>query len=71
MARSKAYLFGGVVIRWTCDPSLLGPDVARLLPHLPAGDVPQAKMKENIKKTKVTFFIFDPLLNKLFYYSIL
>nr|WP_075996272.1 DNA topoisomerase IV subunit B [Salaquimonas pukyongi] len=24
MARSKAYLFGGVEIRWTCDPSLLG-----------------------------------------------
>ncbi len=23
MARSKAYLFGGVEIRWTCDPSLL------------------------------------------------
>jgi topoisomerase IV subunit B len=24
MARSKAYLFGGVEIRWSCDPSLLG-----------------------------------------------
>ena len=24
MARSKAYLFGGVEIRWTCAPSLLG-----------------------------------------------
>ena len=24
MARSKAYLFGGVEIRWVCDPSLLG-----------------------------------------------
>ena len=24
MARSKAYLFGGVEIRWFCDPSLLG-----------------------------------------------
>jgi hypothetical protein len=23
MARSKAYLFGGVEIRWSCDPSLL------------------------------------------------
>ena len=31
MARSKAYLFGGVEIRWTCDPS-----------HIKAGeDVPQ------------------------------
>ncbi|MCK5748335.1 MAG: DNA topoisomerase IV subunit B, partial [Oricola sp.] len=24
MARSKAYLFGGVEIRWSCDPDLLG-----------------------------------------------
>ena len=23
MARSKAYLFGGVEIRWTCDPQLI------------------------------------------------
>ncbi|HYD71279.1 DNA topoisomerase IV subunit B [Azospirillum sp.] len=26
MARSKAYLYRGVEIRWSCDPSLLGPD---------------------------------------------
>ncbi|ADM09976.1 DNA topoisomerase IV subunit B [Parvularcula bermudensis HTCC2503] len=26
MARSKAYLFGGVEIRWSCDPSLLADD---------------------------------------------
>ncbi len=26
MARSKAYLFRGVEIRWSCDPSLLAPD---------------------------------------------
>jgi topoisomerase-4 subunit B len=26
MARSKAYLFGGVEVRWTCHPSLIGPD---------------------------------------------
>jgi topoisomerase-4 subunit B len=26
MARSKAYLFGGVEIRWRCAPSLVGPD---------------------------------------------
>ncbi|MGE0109194.1 MAG: DNA topoisomerase IV subunit B [Bdellovibrionales bacterium] len=26
MARSKAYLFRGVEIRWTCDPSLIKPD---------------------------------------------
>src|SRR5690606_26987494 len=24
MTRSKAYLFGGVEIRWSCDPSLIG-----------------------------------------------
>ncbi|MDB5570422.1 MAG: topoisomerase subunit, partial [Hyphomicrobiales bacterium] len=28
MARSKAYLFGGVEIRWRCDPSLLKDDSA-------------------------------------------
>ena len=28
MARSKAYLFGGVEIRWSCDPALLGEDAA-------------------------------------------
>lgn len=26
MARSKAYLFSGVEVRWKCDPSLLAPD---------------------------------------------
>src|SRR5262245_24128163 len=26
MARAKAYLFGGVEIRWTCDPSLIKDD---------------------------------------------
>ena len=28
MAASKAYLFGGVEIRWRCDPACLGPDEA-------------------------------------------
>ncbi|MEO5808888.1 MAG: DNA topoisomerase IV subunit B, partial [Sphingomicrobium sp.] len=27
LARSKAYLFAGVEIRWRCDPSLVSPDV--------------------------------------------
>ena len=27
LARSKAYLFGGVEIRWSCDPELAGDDV--------------------------------------------
>jgi len=40
MARSKAYLFGGVEIRWTCAPELLKaadetPETARL--HFPGG----------------------------------
>ena len=40
MARSKAYLFGGVEIRWRCDPSLIGekdetPHEATF--HFPAG----------------------------------
>ncbi|MDK1388061.1 DNA topoisomerase IV subunit B [Sinorhizobium sp. 8-89] len=40
MARSKAYLFGGVEIRWSCDPSLLAegseiPD--RAVFHFPGG----------------------------------
>ena len=40
MARSKAYLFGGVEIRWHCDPSLIAagdetPAEARL--HFPGG----------------------------------
>jgi len=40
MARSKAYLFGGIEIRWSCDPSLIGdkdetPEQATL--HFPGG----------------------------------
>ncbi|KIP98970.1 DNA topoisomerase IV subunit B [Agrobacterium tumefaciens] len=31
MARSKAYLFGGVEIRWSCDPGMVPPD----------GDIPE------------------------------
>src|SRR5204862_6152573 len=27
LARSKAYLFAGVEIRWRCDPSLTSPEV--------------------------------------------
>ncbi|NWG45193.1 MAG: DNA topoisomerase IV subunit B [Alphaproteobacteria bacterium] len=38
MARSKAYLFGGVEIRWSCDPSLAGEDVpAEDVLHFPGG----------------------------------
>lgn len=40
MARSKAYLFGGVEIRWSCDPSLIGekdPTPAKDTLHFPNG----------------------------------
>jgi topoisomerase-4 subunit B len=40
MARSKAYLFGGVEIRWTCAPELIGPDSATpptAVFHFPSG----------------------------------
>jgi topoisomerase-4 subunit B len=38
MARSKAYLFGGVEIRWTCDPSLITDDTpAEATFHFPGG----------------------------------
>ena len=38
MARSKAYLFGGVEIRWKCDPSLIGDDTpAEAVLHFPDG----------------------------------
>jgi topoisomerase-4 subunit B len=38
MARSKAYLFGGVEIRWQCDPSLIKDDTpAEAVFHFPGG----------------------------------
>ena len=40
MARSKAYLFGGVEIRWSCDPSLIGEKdetPAKSVFHFPGG----------------------------------
>ena len=40
MARSKAYLFGGVEIRWSCDPALIGErdeTPAQAVFHYPGG----------------------------------
>ena len=38
MARSKAYLFGGVEIRWSCDPVLIKDDTpAEAIFHFPGG----------------------------------
>jgi topoisomerase IV subunit B len=38
MARAKAYLFGGVEIRWSCDPALIKDDTpAEAVLHFPGG----------------------------------
>ena len=37
MARSKAYLFRGVEIRWSCDPSLAGDTPDKAVFHFPNG----------------------------------
>jgi topoisomerase IV subunit B len=38
MARSKAYLFGGVEIRWSCDPAIIKDDTpAEAVFHFPGG----------------------------------
>jgi len=38
MARSKAYLFGGVEIRWSCDPNVIRDDTpAEAVFHFPGG----------------------------------
>lgn len=38
MTRAKAYLFGGVEIRWTCDPSVIKDDTpAEAVLHFPGG----------------------------------
>jgi topoisomerase-4 subunit B len=58
MARSKAYLFGGVEIRWTCAPSLITDDTpAKASFHFPGG------LKEYLEatidgQTRVTKDIF-------------
>src|SRR6202000_871830 len=61
MARSKAYLFGGVEIRWRCDPSLLKgiEDVpAEDSFHFPGGlkDYLAAAIHADMLVTPVIFF---------------
>ncbi len=60
MARSKAYLFGGVKIRWSCDPSLIGekdetPATAEL--HFPGGlkDYLAASLNGDFQVTREPF----------------
>ena len=60
MARSKAYLFGGVEIRWSCDPSLLpeGSDTPeKAVFHFPGGlkDYLQATLGKEYTVTREIF----------------
>ncbi|KQT60394.1 MULTISPECIES: DNA topoisomerase IV subunit B [unclassified Aureimonas] len=60
MARSKAYLFGGVEIRWMCDPSLIeadGPVPARATFHFPGGlkDYLEGSLGSEQRVTSQTF----------------
>src|SRR6478736_625764 len=64
MARSKAYLFGGVEIRWSCAPSLIKDDTpAEAVFHFPGG------LKEYLEatingQTRVTKDIFAGRVEK-------
>jgi topoisomerase IV subunit B len=58
MARSKAYLFGGVEIRWTCAPSLIVDDTpAKATFHFPGGlkDYLEASIDGQTRVTKDMF----------------
>ena len=60
LARSKAYLYRGVEIRWSCDPALLAPDSttpAQETLHFPGGlsDYLAAALKERRTVTPTPF----------------
>ncbi len=60
MARSKAYLFGGVEIRWSCDESLIGPKDSTptsAVFHFPGGlrDFLENRIENNTRITKDIF----------------
>ena len=60
MARSKAYLFGGVEIRWSCEPGVLpeGSEVPdKAVFHFPGGlkDYLQATMGKEFTVTREIF----------------
>ena len=58
MARSKAYLFGGVEIRWFCAPSLITDDTpAEAVFHFPGGlkDYLEASIEGQTRVTKDLF----------------
>ncbi|PPD29555.1 MAG: DNA topoisomerase IV subunit B [Hyphomicrobium sp.] len=64
MARSKAYLFGGVEIRWNCDPSLITDETpAEAVFHFPGGL--KDYLTESIDgRTRVTKDIFAGRVEK-------
>ncbi|QPC92677.1 DNA topoisomerase IV subunit B [Mesorhizobium sp. INR15] len=60
MTRSKAYLFGGVEIRWTCDPSLIkekDQTPAKAAFHFPGGlkDYLKASLGDDFQVTREIF----------------
>ncbi len=58
MARSKAYLFGGVEIRWSCDSELIKDDTpAKAVFHFPGGlsDFLTASIETHTRVTKDIF----------------
>ncbi|MBN9235395.1 MULTISPECIES: DNA topoisomerase IV subunit B [Phyllobacteriaceae] len=60
MARSKAYLFGGVNIRWSCDPALIkdkDPTPAKAEFHFPGGlgDYLKASLGDEMQVTREIF----------------
>jgi topoisomerase-4 subunit B len=64
MARSKAYLFGGVEIRWSCDPSLIKDDTpAEAVFHFPGG-LKDYLLSEIAGQTLVTKDIFAGSVEK-------
>jgi len=64
MSRSKAYLFGGVEIRWSCDPELITDDTpAQAVFHFPGGL--RDYLEESIKgRTQVTNELFTGRVEK-------
>lgn len=60
MARSKAYLFGGVEIRWSCDPLLIGDKdttPAKAVFHFPGGlkDYLSSMLGDEVQVTRDVF----------------
>ena len=64
MARSKAYLFGGVEIRWSCDPALIKDDTpAEATFHFPGG-LKDYLASEIAGQTLVTKEVFSGSIEK-------